>query len=155
MNSQKSLLTASQFKQVTRLTPLVSIDLIVRDSANRVLLGTRMNEPARGFRFVPGGRILKNETLSRAFRRILNQETGLDCEIQDAKFLGVYEHMYSTNYFRDSTYGTHYVVLAYRVAVEDAYELSLDRQHSKFVWWPVSRILKSRQVHRNTKAYFR
>ena len=30
-------------------TPLVSIDLIIKDSNNRALLGYRNNHPARGF----------------------------------------------------------------------------------------------------------
>jgi hypothetical protein len=42
------------------LAPLVSIDLIIRDNADRVLLGLRNNEPAKGYFFVPGGIILKD-----------------------------------------------------------------------------------------------
>lgn len=152
MNSR--LLTASEFRDVTRLTPLVSIDLILRNPKREVLLGTRTNEPARGFRFVPGGRIFKAERLSQAFSRVLKEETGFDRDINDARFLGVYEHIYTTNYFHDASYGTHYVVLAYEIIADDVSFLKLDRQHSNFVWWSVSRILKSKKVHRNTKAYF-
>jgi colanic acid biosynthesis protein WcaH len=63
----------SDIKTVIRLAPLVSIDLIIRDGANRVLLGLRNNEPAKGYFFVPGGIILKDEPLADAFTRIMKK----------------------------------------------------------------------------------
>jgi colanic acid biosynthesis protein WcaH len=42
------------FATVIRCAPLVSIDLVLRDPAGRVLVGCRNNEPARGMLFVPG-----------------------------------------------------------------------------------------------------
>ena len=41
-------LPLSEFLEVVIRAPLVSIDLIVRDAAGRVLLGLRRNAPARG-----------------------------------------------------------------------------------------------------------
>ena len=58
---------AREFANVIRLTPLVAIDLIVRSPQQRVLVGRRINEPAKGLLFVPGSRISKNETRTRAF----------------------------------------------------------------------------------------
>jgi colanic acid biosynthesis protein WcaH len=54
------------FAQVIRLAPLVSIDLIIRDPIQDVLVALRTNEPAKGFYFVPGGRIRKDETIQAA-----------------------------------------------------------------------------------------
>src|SRR2546426_12796436 len=87
-------LTEREFEGVVRLTPLVSIDLIVRSRDRRVLLGRRTNPPARNALFVPGGRITKNETLAKAFRRLTLQELGGERSIEEARFLGVYEHIY-------------------------------------------------------------
>ena len=42
--------------------------------------------------FVPGGRIMKNETLENAFERITLAETGKAVPITEAGFLGVYQH---------------------------------------------------------------
>jgi len=42
-----------------------------------------------------------------ALQRIIHSETGLDKEPLDAKFLGIYEHIYSDNYFGDETFNTH------------------------------------------------
>jgi colanic acid biosynthesis protein WcaH len=60
------LINKQQFLEVISRTPLVSIDLVIRDSKNRILLGRRVNEPARGKWFVPGSRILKDESLDDA-----------------------------------------------------------------------------------------
>src|SRR5215218_457853 len=64
------------FKTIVRNAPLISIDLIIRDTCGKILVGMRTNEPAKGFYFVPGGVIRKNETLADAFSRIVAAETG-------------------------------------------------------------------------------
>jgi colanic acid biosynthesis protein WcaH len=52
-------LNKDEFAQVVRNTPLVSIDLIIRDPDQYVLVGFRTNEPAKGKWFVPGGVVRK------------------------------------------------------------------------------------------------
>jgi hypothetical protein len=52
-------LTDDEFAKVIRLAPVVSIDLIIRDSESNVLVALRSNEPAKGVYFVPGGCIRK------------------------------------------------------------------------------------------------
>ena len=108
-------LEPEDFNSVVRLTPLVAIDMIVRSPDGRVLVGRRNNEPAKGSFFVPGGRITKNETLAAAFRRISLAELGAEKKLEEARFLGVYEHFYRTNNLEQPGFGTHYVTLAYEV----------------------------------------
>ena len=60
-------LTDDKFLDVIKATPLVAIDLIIKNSSGFVLLGKRFNRPARGFWFVPGGRIRKDETLENQY----------------------------------------------------------------------------------------
>ncbi len=48
------MLDQKTFLTVVRSAPLVSVDMIVRDRDDRVLLGLRANQPARGWWFVPG-----------------------------------------------------------------------------------------------------
>ena len=76
-SSAPPCLPAPEFLDVVRLTPLISIDLIVVDDHARVLLGRRVNRPALGAWFVPGGRIHKDESLGGAFSRIVREELGL------------------------------------------------------------------------------
>jgi colanic acid biosynthesis protein WcaH len=150
-----TLLSRADFSTVVRLTPLVAIDLIIRDSRRRALLGLRMNNPAKGFYFVPGGRICKDERLGDAFVRILKTETGYVSTLNTARFLGAYEHFYEVNSLSDPGYGTHYVVLAYQLEIEETVQQKSDAQHSVFVWRNEPAILASDDVHENTKAYFR
>ena len=60
------MLSLDTFKTVIKSSPLVSIDLIVRNEQGQVLLGKRTNRPAQGFWFVVGGRVLKDESLEHA-----------------------------------------------------------------------------------------
>ena len=111
-------LDEKQFEAVVAAAPLVSIDLVVRDSSRRVLLGQRTNRPAKGFWFVPGGRIMKGELIADAYTRLLNSELGFeDRSIDQAKFLGVYQHFYADSVFGDSL-STHYVVLGFELYLE-------------------------------------
>ena len=147
-------LAREEFLEVVERTPLVSIDLIVRRADGRVLLGRRTNEPAKGCWFVPGGRIRKNERLADAFRRICEAELGKPLVISEAKFLGVFEHLYPTNFAEKPGIGTHYIVLAYELNVHDLPERLPADQHGEFDWLEVQRILETDGVHENTRAYF-
>jgi colanic acid biosynthesis protein WcaH len=148
-------LSEDQFRHVVRCAPLVSIDLLIFDPAEHVLVGLRNNEPAKGVYFVPGGIIRKGELLKDAFGRILLAETGQEALIGAARFLGPFEHFYATNRFGDAEFGTHYVVLAYRLQLDRRPEIKLNDQHSKLRWMSVAGILAAPDVHENTKAYFR
>ena len=148
-------LPAEEFAQVIRLTPLVAIDLVVISQEGRVLLGRRTNEPAHGSLFVPGSRISKNECLAAAFRRITREELGKEVPLEQARLLGVYEHFYPTNRFKQPGYGTHYIVLAHELRLTlDPATLPKD-QHGEYLWLLPHELLASAEVHENTKAYFR
>lgn len=146
-------LDESTFRTVVDATPLVSIDLIVKDAQGRVLLGQRVNRPACHYWFVPGGRIQKNELLDAAFRRLTLTELGCEYERTQAQFQGVYEHLYNDSVFGES-HSTHYVVLAYCLFVEAAALKLPKQQHSEYHWWLPADVLTSEQVHSNTRAYF-
>lgn len=149
-------LPAETFRTVVEATPLVSIDLVVQNTRREILLGERINRPAQGYWFVPGGRILKNEELDSAFRRLTLTELGRAFERQEAQLLGIYEHFYP-----DSVFGTapaepdtHYVVVAYRIALPDGHVLAPPReQHGRYRWWPLAEVRTSAEVHDNTRAY--
>jgi colanic acid biosynthesis protein WcaH len=138
-----------------RLAPLISIDFIIRNPRQEILLGLRNNAPAKGSYFVPGGIILKNERLADAFKRILKRETNFDATIADARLIAAYEHIYDNNCFGNPAFGTHYITLDHELKIGDAALLQADFQHSEFGWWTERDLLASDRVHENTKAYFR
>jgi colanic acid biosynthesis protein WcaH len=150
------MLTEIDFLDVVRLTPLVAIDLLVRDADGRVLLGHRRNRPARGTWFVPGGRILKDETLDAAFSRIADAELGIaKLARSSARFEGVFEHHYSDNFAGEPGVSTHYIVLAYALSLASAQPVGRPDQHSGYLWLTPHQLLARDDVHENTKAYFR
>ena len=73
----------------------------------------------------------------------------------NARFLGVFQHFYSTNRFGDASYGTHYIVLAYELRLDHRPVILLDEQHSKSKWMADADLVSASDVHENTKAYFR
>lgn len=141
------------FRTVVRSAPLISIDLVIMNPQQQVLLGLRTNRPAQGYWFVPGGRILKDESMAEAFRRLSKAELGVSAEIGDAGFLGVYEHFYADN-FSGTDFPTHYVVLGYRFICELDLGSLPDAQHQQYRWCDVDALLADDKVHDNTKAYF-
>jgi colanic acid biosynthesis protein WcaH len=147
-------LNKDEFAQVVRNTPLVAIDVIIRNPDQCVLVGLRTNEPAKGKWFVPGGVVRKYERLADAFARIVKAEVGLEASIENARFLGVYEHLYDSNVFGEEEFGTHYVVLAYELDLDHQPPIVSDRQHSAFRWMTPAELTSSPEVHRNTRAYF-
>jgi 8-oxo-dGTP diphosphatase len=59
------------------VTPLLAVDCVVLDPANRILLIRRGNEPFRGQYALPGGFVDVGETVEDACRRELMEETGV------------------------------------------------------------------------------
>jgi len=62
--------------------PRVGSALLVRDEANRILLGKRNKDPQRGSWVIPGGKIRAFESIGDAAARELREETGLDVEVK-------------------------------------------------------------------------
>lgn len=69
--------------------PRVGSALLVRDEANRILLGKRNKDPQRGSWVIPGGKIHAFESIAEAACRELKEETGLEVEVTGQ--FGVYE----------------------------------------------------------------
>lgn len=142
-----------EFRQIIDATPLVSVDLLVRNGNNEILLGKRLNRPAQGFWFVPGGRIRKNEIIADAISRVARSEIGIELKRTDGNLIGAFDHIYEDNYWGDAEVNTHYVVLAFSFYVASTAAIYPDDQHAELNWWAISDILQSSEVHVNTKAY--
>lgn len=143
------------FATVIDSTPLVSIDLVVINENNQALLGKRLNRPAKGYWFVPGGRILKNESLENAFKRLTKDELGEQYLINEASLLGPYDHFYDDCVFNEAT-STHYVAIAYILKVKSNMldDLPIAEQHSNYNWLSIEELLNDNDVHKHTKWYF-
>lgn len=146
-------LALATFTTVIKSTPLVSIDLVVQNENDEVLLGYRNNRPAQGFLFVPGGRILKDEPMATAFKRLTLNELGTEFSLSNAQLIGPFEHFYHDN-VTGGEFSTHYIALGYRLKVNSQQlNLPLD-QHSHYVWMSVEKLLVDQKVHKHSRWYF-
>ena len=153
MAEVKTWLEAQTFQTVVDSTPLVSIDLLVRDSSGRILVGKRVNRPAQGYWFVPGGRILKNERLADAFARLTKAELGIELSIKSAYYLGLYEHFYEDSIFTDNGVATHYVVSGFEVTLPEGYQGLPYEQHNDYRWLSEIEFKTSHDVHIHSRWY--
>ncbi len=146
------MLELEHFKTLVDIAPLVSIDFIIKNQDNKILLGKRVNKPAKDYFFTLGGRLYKNETINEAKKRVLKDEIGLNIENFNPKFIGVFEHFYE-NSFVDDNISTHYVNLAYKIEVSYMQNLPT-KQHNEYVWLSKDEIMNSNEVNKYVKDYF-
>jgi colanic acid biosynthesis protein WcaH len=144
------MLDDATFKTVIDSAPLISIDILLK-KGDKVLLGKRVNKPAKGYFFSTGGRINKNETIDNAMARVALNELNIELKFMP-KFIGVFEHFYDDSIYESVS--THYVNIAYEYEVEEAPDLPTE-QHSEYKWFTIDELLESKQVHKYTKYYFR
>ncbi len=144
------MLDNQTLKIVINSTPLISIDLLVKKD-NLILLGKRINKPAQGYLFSIGGRVYKNETINSAMMRIARDELNIVLESTPG-FIGVFEHFYDDSIYQDVS--THYVNLAYEIEIEEIPNLPAE-QHNEYQWFTIDELLKSKQVHKYVKDYFK
>nr|WP_281047631.1 NUDIX domain-containing protein [Syntrophotalea carbinolica] len=115
-------------------------------------MGLRTNVSAKGYWFVPGGRVYKNERLEEVLIRISLAELSRSLTLADCRFLGMYEHFYAYNACSEE-FSTHYVVAAFSLKVETLESLP-DQQHSEYCWFSTAEICGDPNVHAHTKDYF-
>ena len=145
------MLDDQTFKTVINSTPLISIDLLVKKD-NKILLGKRINKPAQGYLFSIGGRVYKNESIQQATARIAKTELNIELKLTP-KFAGVFEHFYDDGIYKDVS--THYINLAYEVDINNEMLNLPTEQHNEYQWLSIDELLKSKQVHKYVKDYFR
>lgn len=160
-SSASSWLPRAEFEAALAVLPLVSVDWVLVDPAGAVLCGQRLNAPARGAWFTPGGRIHKCETLEAALLRVAQNELGVHLAVASAWFnraqlMGAWDHFYTDSAFSE-TAATHYVNLPYGVSLSwtevEALvpTLPVGDQHSAWRWVPWG--AKAGEVHPHVVPY--
>lgn len=134
----------------------MSLDLLILNERNEILLGKRRNRPAKGFFFVPGGRIYKNESPYTALARISREEIGLQLDARDAILHGIYHHVYHDNFLGDpEILSTEYIVIACIFHLDPALVPVHDGQHDDMHFFSIGAVATDPGIHEFTKDYFR
>jgi colanic acid biosynthesis protein WcaH len=145
------MLNSETFKTIVESTPLVAVDFVITDSQDSILLGLRSKPPAKGMWCVPGGRVLKNESLMSAVKRKLHEEIGLE-EIPPMRFLGIYEHFYLDSAL-DPGVSTHYLAIGLAFQIQDKSLIRSCDQHEEFRFISRGKALESEFVPTPIKNY--
>lgn len=144
------------FRSTVRYFPTVSVNIIVQRPDGAVLFLKRLNNPAKGKWWVPGGRILNGERIADAMLSLLKDETGLTGELVavSPEYL---EELWETDEFteedrklypKDTPY-VHYLATAGLVHVRTDAVPVLDAQSGTFEWFK-----KIPEQHPYLRAYF-
>ena len=151
MNNNR--LTESVWRSCVNSVPIFAIDMIIFSRKLGILMGRRINNPAKGKLFVPGGRVYKDERIIDAFNRILLSETGLTCSFHETTSMGLYEHFYDVTYWSNKECSTHYIIEARLIEVDShKIKVNLNEQHSNFAWISLENV-KSNTIHSYSKIY--
>ena len=91
--------------------------------------------------------------LGAAFKRLAAEELNVQRSVNQARFLGPYEHFYQDN-FSGTDFTTHYVVLAYELNLDLDLNGLPASQHRSYRWFRETELLSDDRVHQHSKAYF-
>lgn len=147
MPERVNWVTDDEWETIVSNVPIVSVDLVVL-TPNGVVLGRRVNEPAKNRWFVPGGRVEKGEHLEDAVHRVAREELGAQVEIE--KRLGVYEHLYETADVSGAG-GKHYVPVGF-VVMTDKTRFDTGDQHADIRTFPSTELP---ELHEHVESYLR
>ena len=154
-------LPAHEFAAAVAALPLVSVDWVVTNPDGQLLLGHRINAPARDWWFTPGGRIRKNEALAQALQRIGRDELGLEADFcaqlaGQARLMGAWDHFYQDSALSSSA-STHYVNLPHWLALSwtdiERLALPVGEQHSAWQWLALAEAVHHPLVHSQVQPY--
>ncbi len=146
------MLSQHDFKQLVKNAPLFAIDLVILNPQKQILIGKRVNEPAKDAWFVPGGRIFKNEPLAQAFERIVEAEIGLSLRYNQASLIGLFDHFYGNSFFGDDI-TTHYINATHLVKIEIENCWLPKAQHQAYRWGGLDEIEEDSTVHQYSKVF--
>lgn len=110
--------------------PIPCVDVVLV-SGEKFLLCKRKNKPGIGKWCIPGGRVLRGETLRRAVIRKVEEETGLK-KFKISKFITTREFFSSSSSFGVPTHSINSVFL---VLVPPGQTIQPDLQSSKLQWF--------------------
>jgi len=125
------MIPSETYKIIQENVPIVCIDGIVKNDFGEYLLVKRLNEPLKDEYWIPGGRLLKNESLEQAIIRKMQEELGITVEI--VGLIGFFEDFYPEAQV-NVRYGLHVISFVFLLSSKNTKDIILDNQSSNFIW---------------------
>lgn len=123
----------SEYHRIQEIMPILCVDVVLTWQAKCLLL-KRLNHPAKGQWWFPGGRVLKNETIKQACIRKSLAEVGLTAQFKT--ILSVEETIFPQ--IESMRCDAHTVNICCHLTVNDVKGLRLDTDHDQFDWFNAS-----------------
>lgn len=122
------MIEESLYREIRSRLPIACVDLLLIHD-NKYLLLKRLQSPAKGQWWFPGGRILKDEAIKEACRRKGREELGLTLEV--GEIVSVEESI-----FRDEDPIIHTINMVVKVSMKRGQQhIKLDDFHSEYRWF--------------------
>lgn len=86
------MIRESLYAKIISVMPIPSVEAIVLNEKDELLVLKRKNCPAKDEWWFPGGRMRRGETFEETLNREVREETGLDVKI--IRFLGAYNRIF-------------------------------------------------------------
>jgi len=124
------MIPLEKYKEILENMPIVCVELVIVHDG-KVLLVKRKDEPAKDEWWLPGGRILKGETMEQAVSRKAKEEVGFEVEI--IKQLGTYDEIFKEAPFGVKT-GLHSVCVEFLCRPKGKTAVKLDKTSKEYKW---------------------
>jgi 8-oxo-dGTP diphosphatase len=121
------------YNKIVSVMPITSVEAIIMDKENSILVLKRNNAPVKGEWWFPGGRVRKGETLEEALIREVREETGLDIEVKN--IVGVYTRRFPER---------HDISIVFLCSIK-AGDLRLNQEHSDVKFLRIKKAM--RELH--------
>ena len=131
----KNMIPTSFYNRILSVIPVPCVDLVIVHKG-KFLMGKRINEPAKGQWFFPGGRVFKEETLEQAAVRKAKEETGIKIKKSNLNYLTTAETIFRAKNFSGTRHTINSVFLVKPDKLKESELLKFDRtQNSEFQWF--------------------
>ena len=124
------------YAQCVKNLPICCVDIFLYNQCNEsYLLIERLNPPAQGILWFPGGRIFKGESFFEAAIRKCKEEIGI--EVKPLQIIDVYSTI-----FADSAWDcqTHTINIAVLALLPPLQQLHLNQDHGTYQWRSLNKI---------------
>ena len=117
------------YEKILEVLPILCVDCVISHNGKCLLL-RRINEPAKGQYWFPGGRVNKNEKIKDASLRKAREEVSLECRFK--KIISIEETMFARQ--GDMLTDIHTVNVCCHLSALEVDNFELDDTHDGFVW---------------------
>jgi len=119
----------SDYEKILKVLPILCVDCIITYNGKCLLL-RRINEPAKGQYWFPGGRVYKSEKIKDAALRKAHEEVRVMCEFD--KVISVEETMFARQ--GDMPTDIHTVNVCCHLFAINVDNFAMDNAHDWFYW---------------------